>query len=59
VAEAGLEPHDRTLAAMRVVRRLEEPRGVSRLVLAAPRALVALGRPVVPTEISLLRRPPA
>jgi SAM-dependent methyltransferase len=58
LAEVGFEVHDRTVAAMGVVRRLESPRGLSRLVLAAPAGLVSLGRPVVPTEISLLRRPP-
>jgi ubiquinone/menaquinone biosynthesis C-methylase UbiE len=59
VAEAGLEAHDRTFEAVRVVRRVETPRGLSRLALAAPAGLLALGRPLVPTEIALLRRPPA
>jgi SAM-dependent methyltransferase len=58
VARAGLEVHDRTFDAVRVVRRVEAPRGLSRLAVAAPVGLLSLGRPVVPTEIALLRRPP-
>jgi ubiquinone/menaquinone biosynthesis C-methylase UbiE len=57
VAEAGLEAHDRTVDAVRVVRRVETPRGLSRVALAAPSSLIALGRPLVPTEIALLRKP--
>ncbi len=57
VAEAGLEAHDRTVDAVRVVRRVETPRGLSRVALAAPSSLLALGRPLVPTEIALLRKP--
>ncbi len=57
VAEAGLEAHDRTVDAVRVVRRVESPRGLSRMALAAPASLIALGRPLVPTEITLLRKP--
>jgi SAM-dependent methyltransferase len=58
VAEAGFEEHDRTFDAVRVVRSVEAPRGLSRVALAAPSWLLALGRPLVPTEIALLRRPP-
>jgi ubiquinone/menaquinone biosynthesis C-methylase UbiE len=57
VSEAGLEEHDRTFEAVRVVRRVEAPRGLSRVALAAPSRLLAVGRPLVPTEIVLLRRP--
>ena len=57
VTEAGLEAHDRTFAAVRVVRSVEAPHGLSRLALATPTRLLALGRPLVPTEIVLLRRP--
>jgi len=57
VAEADLEAHDRTFAAVQVVRSVEAPRGLSRLALATPTTLLALGRPLVPTEIALLRRP--
>jgi ubiquinone/menaquinone biosynthesis C-methylase UbiE len=57
VAEAGFEEHDRTFEAVRVVRRVEAPRGLSRVALAAPSRLLALARPLVPTEIVLLRRP--
>ena len=57
VAEAGLEAHDRTIDAVRVVRRVEAPRGLSRLALATPARVLALGRPLIPTEIVLLRRP--
>ena len=55
VAEAGFEAHDRTFEAMRVVREVEEPGPLSRLALAAPPGFVRVGRPVVPTEIALLR----
>jgi ubiquinone/menaquinone biosynthesis C-methylase UbiE len=57
VAEADLEAHDRTVDAVRVVRRVESPKGLSRVALAAPASLLALGRPLVPTEIALLRKP--
>jgi SAM-dependent methyltransferase len=57
VAEAGLEAHDRTVDAVRVLRRVESPRGLARMALAAPSSLIALGRPLVPTEITLLRKP--
>jgi 2-polyprenyl-3-methyl-5-hydroxy-6-metoxy-1,4-benzoquinol methylase len=57
VTEAGLEAHDRTFAAVHVVRRVEAPQGLSRLALAVPARVLALGRPLVPTEIVLLRRP--
>lgn len=57
VSEAGFEEHDRTFEAVRVVRRVEAPRGLSRVALAAPSRLLAVGRPLVPTEIVLLRRP--
>jgi hypothetical protein len=57
VGEAGFEAHDRTVDAVRVVRRVESPRGLSRVALAAPSSLLALGRPLVPTEIALLRKP--
>jgi SAM-dependent methyltransferase len=57
VAEADLEAHDRTVDAVRVVRRVESPKGLSRVALAAPASLLALGRPLVPTEIVLLRKP--
>ena len=56
VDAAGLELHDRTVEAMRVVRRVESPGRAVRLALSAPPAVVALGRPLVPTEIALLRR---
>lgn len=55
VAEAGFEAHDRTLDAMRVVRQVEEPGRLAKLALAAPPGVVRLGRPVMPTEIALLR----
>jgi ubiquinone/menaquinone biosynthesis C-methylase UbiE len=57
VGEAGFEAHDRTVDAVRVVRRVESSRGLSRMALAAPSSLIALGRPLVPTEITLLRKP--
>jgi ubiquinone/menaquinone biosynthesis C-methylase UbiE len=57
VADAGFEAHDRTVDAVRVVRRVESPKGLSRVALAAPASLLALGRPLVPTEIALLRKP--
>jgi ubiquinone/menaquinone biosynthesis C-methylase UbiE len=57
VAGTALELHDRTFEAVHVVRRVESTRGLSRLALATPARLLALGRPLVPTEIVLLRRP--
>jgi SAM-dependent methyltransferase len=57
VEAAGLELHDRTMEAMRLMRQLESPSPLARLVLSAPAPVVALGRPLVPTEVALLRKP--
>ena len=57
LAEAGFEVHDRTFEAMRIVRRVESPGRLARLALAVPPRLARLGRPLVPTEIVLLREP--
>jgi SAM-dependent methyltransferase len=58
VAEAGLEAHDRTLRAMRVMGEVERPGRWRRLALGAPGGLMAVIRPVIPTEVYLLRRTP-
>lgn len=56
VRRAGLRASDQMVEAMRVVDRIEQPRGLKRMILRSPGWLLRLGRPLVPT-IVLLARP--
>jgi SAM-dependent methyltransferase len=53
----GLEAHDRTIDAMRVMADVESKSGATRVALTAPEPLIRLAYPILPTLVFVLRRP--